>query len=77
MSEIDMKILTDIVKDIKREFTNYYDYECDYGKGYLDCLWEVCKKVSIPAERTEMSLHILNEENSNPWNWKQNKSEEN
>lgn len=59
MSEIDIELLTDIVKDIKQDFTSYYDYECEYSKGYLDCLWEVCKRVSISAERTEMNLHIL------------------
>lgn len=50
--------------EIKRDLIDYYDYECDYGKGYLDCLWEICKRCSIPVERTEMSLHILTEEQS-------------
>ena len=58
MSEINVEILTDIIKNIKKDFDNYFNSECEYGIGYLDCLQESCEQVSIPCTRTENDLFI-------------------
>lgn len=56
-------------KDVKRilqgmvsELLEYYDEECEYSKGYLDALFELCHRMNIPACRTELNLHIDTEE---------------
>lgn len=53
-----MKKIKSIIINIKREFDEYYNGECEYGKGYLDCLYEICHQFNIQVERTEMNLHI-------------------
>lgn len=58
MSGIDMETLTNIIRNIKKDFDNYFNPECEYGIGYLDCLQEICEQVSVPCTRTENDLFI-------------------
>ncbi len=46
------------LKDMISELHDYYDEECEYSKGYLDALFELCHRMYIPACRTELNLHI-------------------
>ena len=46
------------IKEVIEEFMTYFNPESEYGIGYLDCLIEICEKLSIPTIRTENGLMI-------------------
>lgn len=44
--------------DLQDDFLTFYDPKSEYGIGYLDCLYEVCEGLKIPAERFEYFVKI-------------------
>ena len=57
-SEIMIMKLTvkDKLKKLRKEFHEFYEPNCEFGQGYLDCLYEVAKELNIPAERLEFDV---------------------
>lgn len=53
-----MKTNKEKLQKLKDEFLTYFDADFEYGRGYLDCLVEVCKALKIPATRTENDVII-------------------
>lgn len=56
----EIKIMKGTVKDklkkLRKEFHEFYDPHCEFGQGYLDCLYEVAKELNIPSERLEFDV---------------------
>ena len=46
------------IRQIIYDLTIYYDEKCDYSKGYLDGVFEMCKVFGINAIRTELGVYI-------------------
>lgn len=49
------------IKEIRQliyDLHTYYDEKCDYSKGYLDGIFDMCKVFGVNAVRTELSVYM-------------------
>ena len=44
------------LKKLREEFHQFYNPQCEFGQGYLDCLHEVAKELNIPSKRLEFDV---------------------
>ena len=44
------------LKKLREEFHKFYNPQCEFGQGYLDCLHEVAKELNIPSKRLEFDV---------------------
>ena len=52
-----MKVtIEDKLKKLRKEFHQFYNPQCEYGQGYLDCLHEIAKELNISSKRLEFDV---------------------
>lgn len=56
------KQIISTLNNLISELRDCYNEYSDYSKGYLDGLFELCQQLEIKAIRTELNLHIEQED---------------